>query len=324
MSLFESFKLGTIRAKNRILVPPYNDNIAQKDGRLSHTIYENSMRLVRQGAGIIIFNNAFVTQQGKSNALQLGIAEENHLPGLKNLVSHVKAEGVIAGIRLSHAGAKTSERICGEQPIGPSSINFGKDFDLSRSFDDDDVEELCLFFSHAIERAEEAGFDFVEINGAQQQLLDQCLHPRYNNREDSYGGGLENRLKLACKIIKAMKERVKSRLMISYFFSIHDKLEDGFMSKDLRQMIKLLEDAGVDIFHPITIHVMNKFFDSEETLLEWVSRYTEKSIIVEGNIKSTQVLKEVLAIDKATMYGIDKALFARPNWYQFLQKKIAG
>mgnify|MGYP003977099341 CR=1 FL=1 len=324
MSLFESFKLGTIRAKNRILVPPYNDNIAQKDGRLSHTIYENSMRLVRQGAGIIIFNNAFVTQQGKSSALQLGIAEENHLPGLKNLVSHVKAEGVIAGIRLSHAGAKTSERICGEQPIGPSSINFGKDFDLSRSFDDDDVEELCLFFSHAIERAEEAGFDFVEINGAQQQLLDQCLHPRYNNREDSYGGGLENRLKLACKIIKAMKERVKSRLMISYFFSIHDKLEDGFMSKDLRQMIKLLENAGVDIFHPITIHVMNKFFDSEETLLEWVSRYTEKSIIVEGNIKSTQVLKEVLAIDKATMYGIDKALFARPNWYQFLQKKIAG
>ena len=324
MSLFESFKLGSIRAKNRILVPPYNDNIAQKDGRLSHTIYENSMRLVRQGAGVIILNNAFVTQQGKSNALQLGIAEENHLPGLKNLVSHVKAEGVIAGIRLSHAGAKTSERTCGEQPIGPSSINFGKDFDLSRSFDEDDVEELCLFFSHAIERAEEAGFDFVELNGAQQQLLDQCLHPRYNNREDTYGGDLENRLKLACKIIKAMKERVKSRLMISYFFSIHDKLEDGFISKDLRQMIKLLENAGVDIFHPITIHVMNKFFDSEETLLEWVSRYTEKSIIVEGNIKSTQVLKEVLAIDKATMYGIDKALFARPNWYQFLQKKIAG
>ena len=181
---------------------------------------------------------------------------------------------------------------------------------------------------YALGKAADRGAGVAEQNPAStvaiQQLLDQCLHPRYNNREDTYGGDLENRLKLACKIIKAMKERVKSRLMISYFFSIHDKLEDGFISKDLRQMIKLLENAGVDIFHPITIHVMNKFFDSEETLLEWVSRYTEKSIIVEGNIKSTQVLKEVLAIDKATMYGIDKALFARPNWYQFLQKKIAG
>jgi len=240
------------------------------------------------------------------------------------LVQHIKAEGVIVGIRLSHAGAKTSEKICGEQPIGPSSINFGKDFDLSRPFDEDDVEELCLFYSHSIERAEEAGFDFVEINGAQQQLFDQCLHPRYNNREDEYGGKLENRLRLVCKIIRAMNERIKSRLRIGYFFSIHDKLEDGFNSNHLKTMIKLLEDAGISIFHPITIHVMNKFFDSEETLLEWVSRFTNRDVIVEGNIKSTQVLKEVLAIDKATMYGIDKALFARSNWYQFLQKKIAG
>lgn len=324
MSLFETFKIGNKRAKNRILVPPYQDDMAQRDGKVSHTIFEHLMRLVREGAGVVVFNSSYVTKQGKSSAFQLGIAEEDHLAGLKNLVTHIKAEGVITGIRLSHAGAKTSEKVCGEQPIGPSSINFGKDFDLSRPFDEDDVEELCLFYAHAIERAEEAGFDFVELNGAQQQLLDQCLHPRHNNREDRFGGKLENRLRLATMLVKAMKERVKNRLMVGYFFSIHDKLEDGFNAKHLKSMIKILEDAGVDMFHPITIHVMNKFFDSEETLLEWVSKYTEKSIIVEGNIKSTQVLKEVLAIDKATMYGIDKALFARPNWYQFLQKKISG
>ncbi|OGG98957.1 MAG: NADH:flavin oxidoreductase [Candidatus Lambdaproteobacteria bacterium RIFOXYD1_FULL_56_27] len=322
--MFDSFKLGNLRAKNRILVPPYHDGLAQKDGRVSHAIYEHVMRLVRQGAGVVILNSAYVTQQGKSHSLQLGIAEEDHLAGLKNLVKHIKAEGVIAGVRLSHAGAKTNEKICGEQPIGPSAINFGKDYDLSRPFDSDDVEELCLFYSHAIERAEEAGFDFVELNGAQQQLLDQCLHPRYNTREDEYGGKLENRLRLACEIIQAMKARVENRLMVGYFFSIHDKLEDGFNEKSLKTMIKTLEKAGVDLFHPITIHVMNKFFESEETLLEWVAKATDKSIIVEGNIKSTQVLKEVLAIDKATMYGIDKALFARPNWFQFLQKKIAG
>lgn len=324
MSLFESFKLGNLRAKNRILVPPYSDGQAQKDGRVSHAIFNHLMRLVKQGAGIVILDSAYITLQGRSHPLQLGIAEEEHIAGLRNLVKHLKNEGVIVGIRLSHAGAKTSERICGEQPIGPSVINFGKDFDLSREFDEDDVEELCLFYSHAIERAEEAGFDFVELNGAQQQLLDQCLHPRFNARDDPYGGGLENRLRLSGQIIQAMKARVKGKLLIGYFFSIHDKVEDGFNEKHLQQMIKILEKAGVDIFHPITIHVMNKFFDSEETLLEWVSRFTKKFVIVEGNIKSTQVLKEVLAIDKANMYGIDKALFTRPNWYQFLQKKIAG
>lgn len=324
MSLFESFKLGNIRVKNRILVPPYTEGNAQKDGKVSHAIFDHLMRLVKQGAGLVVVDSAYVTQQGRSHGMQLGIAEEEHVLGLKNLVKHMKADGVVVGIRLSHAGAKTSERLCGEQPIGPSAINFGKDFDLSREFDEDDVDELCLFYSHAIERAEEAGFDFVELNGGQQQLLDQCLHPRYNTRDDKYGGKLENRLRLAGRIVEAMKERVDNRLAVSYFFPIHDKLEDGFNQKDLQQMIKYLEKAGVDMFHPITIHVMNKFFDSEMTLLEWVAKYTKKPIIVEGNIKSTQVLKEVLAIDKATMYGIDKALFARPNWYQFLQKKIAG
>ena len=324
MSLFETFKLGSKRAKNRILVPPYNDNMAKKDGKVSHAIYEHLMRLAREGAGVVIFNSSYIARQGKASPFQLGIAEEEHLAGLKKLVSRMQAEGVVTGIRLSHAGAKTSEKMCGEQPIGPTSINFGKDFDLSRPFDDDDVEELCLFYSHAIERAEEAGFDFVELNGAHQQLLDQCLHPRYNSREDKFGGKLENRLRLASMIVQAMKERVKSRLLVGYFFSIHDKLEDGFNWRHLKVMIKKLEEAGVDMFHPVTIHVMNKFFDSEETLLEWVSKFTDRYVIVEGNIKSTQVLKEVLAIEKATMYGIDKALFARPNWYQFLQKKIAG
>ena len=89
-------------------------------------------------------------------------------------------------------------------------------------------------------------------------------------------------------------------------------------------MMQLLKADGVDIFHPITIHVMNKFFDNEETLVELGAKFTDNPIIVEGNIKSTQVLKEILAFDKAAMYSIDKALFTRPNWYQFLQKKIAG
>ena len=324
MSLFESFKFGHIRVKNRILVPPYAEGMAQRDGKVSHYIFDHLIRLVKQGAGIVILDSAFITLQGKFNPMQLGIADEEHVYGLRNLIKHLKNENVVVGIRLSHAGAKTNESICGEQPIGPSAINFGKDYDISREFDEDDVEELCLFYAHAIERAEEAGFDFVELNGGQQQLLDQCLHPRYNTRDDQFGGKLDNRLRLACKITKAMKKRVNDRLYISYFFPIHDKLEDGFNQKDLQQMIKLLERAGVDAFHPITIHVMNKFFDSDATLLEWVEKFTKKPILVEGNIKSTQVLKEVLTIDKATMYGIDKALFARPNWYQFLQKKIAG
>ena len=322
MSLFDSFKVENHAVKNRILVPPYNDANAQKDGKISHGIFDHVMRLIKQGAGTVILDSSYVTQQGRSNSMQLGIAEEDQIPRLRNLVKHMKSEGVFSGIRLSHAGGKTSEKICGEQPIAPSVLNFGKDYDLSRAFDKDDVREICLYFAHAVERAEEAGFDFVEINGSQQQLFDQCLNFKYNNREDEYGGELKNRLRLLCEVVGMMKERVENKIMISYFFPIHDKLEDGFNYKDLKNMLRILEKAGVDLFHIVTIHVMNKFFNTDSTLLEWVSKYTKKPLIVEGNIKSTAVLKETLSLNKATFYAIDKALFNRSNWYQFLQKKI--
>lgn len=324
MSLFEPFQISSHKIKNRIVVLPVLESVAERDGKVSHEIFEYTLNLAQQGAGTIILNSAYVSPQGKSDSMQLSLAHEEVLPMLASLVKHLKKSNTFVGIRLSHAGAKTSEKICGEQPIGPANLHFGKDFDTSRAFTEDDVDELCLSYSHAIERAEEVGLDFVEINGAQQQLFDQCLNSRHNQRTDKYGGKIENRLALACKVIRAMKKRVHNRLLISYFFSIHDKLEDDFTPKDLQTMIRQLEKAGVDIFHPVTIHVMNKFFNSEATLLEWVSKCTKKPVFVEGNIKSTSVLKEVLTLGKATAYGLDKGLFTRLNWYQFLQKKIVG
>jgi 2,4-dienoyl-CoA reductase-like NADH-dependent reductase (Old Yellow Enzyme family) len=248
---------------------------------------------------------------------------EYHMEGMARLIKAIHAEGALVGVRLAHAGAKTSEAICGEQPVGPSILNFGKDFDTSREFDEGDVEEIALFFVHAAERAEEAGADFVEVNGAQQYLLDQCLSTRFNNRYDAYGGNIEARMALSTDIIKAIKSRISPNLPVSFLFSIHDKLEDGFAEDDLKKMIRVLGSAKVDLLHPVTIHVLNKFFETEETLVELVGRISKAPIIAEGNIKSPQILKEAMSLKKAQMFTLDKALFSRPNWYAFLQRKIA-
>ena len=152
---------------------------------------------------------------------QLGISEEEHLEGLANLARGVKLEGATVGIRISHAGAQTSENICGEQPIGPSIMNFGRDFDISREFDKGDVEEIILNFVHAAERAEEVGMDFIEINGSEQHLLDQCCNIKYNTRFDEYGSAkIESRIQLAIEIVNAIKKRKSVSLPISYYFAI--------------------------------------------------------------------------------------------------------
>ena len=320
--MFDSVQLGKLQVKNRIVYPPLQENMANKNGTVSQLMEDYYVGLAREGAGLIILESAYVAKQGRTHFSQLGISEESHVEGISRIIRRMKAEGARVGVRLSHAGARTSELLCGEQPIAPSILNFGKDFSTSREFDEGDVEELVLFFVHAAERAEEAGADLIEINGSQHCLLDQCLSNRFNNRADEFGGNIAERMRLSIEIIKAIKKRISTDIPISYFFSIHDKLEDGFTEEDLKGMLKILTQAKLDVLHPVSIHVLNKFFDHEQTLVELVGNAAKQPIIAEGNIKSPQILKETMALKKAQVYALDKALFSRPNWYAFLERKF--
>ena len=324
MALFDTFTISKVQFKNRILTPCFTENLAREDGRISHVCFENYMKVSKQGAGAVILDSVYVTRQGKSHPLQVGISEEEHLAGLSNLVKYLKENETVVGIRLSHAGAKTSEEICGIQPIGPSIINFGKDFSVSREFDDFDVEELSLFFVHAAERAEEADFDFIEINCTQQHLFEQCLDSRLNKRTDMYGSSNKNRIRLLCKIICDIRKRIKNSMLISLIFPVSGKLGDDYTEASIKNIIHQTEQAGVNIFHPLSTHAMNKFGESDFTPLEITAQYTKKPIIIEGNIKTLSILKDIITIDKAILFGLDKVILGRSNWYQFLHKKIAS
>lgn len=320
--MFDPVTLDRLQLRNQIVLSPFIENQASRNGTISEPLSQYYLNMAQDGVGLIILESAYVAQQGKSHHNQLGINSERHLEGLSKLIKALQAEGATVCLRLSHAGARTSEAIIGEQPVGPSIINFGKDFDVSREFDEGDVEEIVLFYVHAAERAEEAGADMIEINGSQQLLLDQCLSTRFNTRYDEYGGTIEQRMRLSVEIVKAIKSRVSPDFPLSFLFSIHDKLEDGFGEEDLRAIIRVLSNAKVDIFHPVSVHVLNKFFDREETLSEWVRKFTKKPLIAEGNIKSPQILKETIGLKKVQLFALDRVLFSRPNWHAFLQKKI--
>ncbi|MBT6728325.1 MAG: NADH:flavin oxidoreductase [Deltaproteobacteria bacterium] len=322
--MFTPFESFGIKFRNQILAPATKENLANHRGIVTGEMIRHYSALAKQGVGTMLTESAFVARQGKMAAGQLGISEEEHLEGLEKLVKAIKKEGACIGIKLSHAGARTSEEVCGENPVGPSLYNFGRDFDLSREFDEGDIEEIILHFVHAAERAQEVGFDFIEINGGDQLLLDQCFSVRFNNRDDDYGSEtIENRLRLTCQIIQAIRDRKSVSIPISYYFSIFDKMEDGFLITDLHETLQLLESSGVDIFHPFAVHVMNRCFDSEESLLELIGLNTERPLVADGNIKSPQVLLEVLNIDKVHLYVLEKTLLARPNWFNFLKKKVA-
>ena len=262
--MFTPFESFGIKFRNQILAPPTKENLANHRGVVTGEMIRHYSALAKQGVGTMLTESAFVARQGKMAAGQLGISEEEHLEGLEKLAKAIKKEGACIGIKLSHAGARTSEEVCGENPVGPSLYNFGRDFDLSREFDEGDIEEIILHFVHAAERAQEVGFDFIEINGGDQLLLDQCFSVRFNNRDDDYGSEtIENRLRLTCQIIQAIRDRKSVSIPISYYLSIFDKMEDGFSITDLHETLELLEKSGVDIFHPFAVHVICLLYTSD-------------------------------------------------------------
>ena len=323
--VFKSFDRFGVSFKNHLLCSPFIENQADRRGMVTPALIHHYISMIQQGVGAVIVESAYVSQQGRSNLHQLGISEEEHLTGLSKLVKVVKNEGGAIGISLTHAGAKTSEFICGEQPVSPSVYNFGRDYDTSREFDIGDREEIILHFVHAAERAEEVGMDFIEIHGTDQHLLDQCFSLKFNNRDDEYGPAcLEDRMRLPFEIVHAIKHRDSISLPICYQFSIHEKLEDGFNANELEQLIKMLEKKGIDLFHPMPPHVLNRIFDQEENLLEWISKFTKKPIIAEGNIKSPQVLKDVSLLRLADWYVMERSIYARPQWSQFLKRKLVS
>ncbi len=322
-TLFQPVSVLNIAMPNRIMATPSIENQADTDGTVTPALIRHYTGLAQDGVGTIIVESAYVARQGRGHATQLGISEEEHLEGLAKLVTSVKKEGSAIGIRLSHAGAKTSEEVCGETPVGPSILNFGRDFDVSREFDQDDCEEIILHFVHAAERAQEVGMDFIQINGGDQQLLDQCLSLKFNGRDDEYGpGDIESRLRLGLDIVRAIRQRESVKIPLGYYFTIMDKIEDGFTPEELQDLFQLLENAGVDLFHPLAIHAMNRCFDGEQCMLQWAGKFTDRPLISEGNIKSPQILQESAALDLAEWYALERGMFTRPQWYSFLKRKL--
>ena len=97
--------------KNHLLCSPFIENQADRKGMVTPALIRHYVSMIQQGVGAVIVESAYVSQQGRSNLHQLGISEEEHLPGLSKLVKAVKNEGGVIGISLTHAGAKTSEFI---------------------------------------------------------------------------------------------------------------------------------------------------------------------------------------------------------------------
>ncbi len=191
--------------KNRFALAPMTNLQSHEDGALSDEEFCWLTKRAEGGYGMTMTCASHVHALGQGFEGQLGCFHDGHVEGLGLLASAIREARSLSSVQLHHAGMRSPAQIIRERPLCPSeNLRSG-----ARALSIDEVRDLVEAFVRAAERADEAGFDGVEVHGAHGYLVCQFLSAEINKREDDYGGSLENRSRFLWEIIAGIRARCR-------------------------------------------------------------------------------------------------------------------
>ena len=212
-TLFDPLKIGDLKVPNRIFLAPLTRNRSSGEGRVPNALMRDYY-VQRASAGLIISEATSVAPQGVGYPHTPGIWSQEQVEGWRRIVEGVHAAGGRMLLQLWHVG-RISDPIYhdGALPVGPSAIAPKGNVSLlrpqrpyvaPRALETGEIPGVVEAFRRGARNAEAAGFDGVEIHGANGYLLDQFLQDSTNKRDDGYGGSIENRARLLLEVADAV------------------------------------------------------------------------------------------------------------------------
>ncbi|NEW93058.1 alkene reductase [Rhodopseudomonas sp. BR0M22] len=216
--LFEPYTLGAIPLANRIVMAPLTRNRAVPDGLVPSPLAAEYYGQ-RASAGLLITEASQVSQQGQGYQDTPGIYSDAQVAGWKTVTNEVHKRGGKIFIQLWHVGRISHVDLQPNHgaPVAPSAIRAntktfvgGKFADVSepRALELSEIPGIIEDFRKAAANAVKAGFDGVEIHGANGYLLDQFARDSSNKRTDEYGGSIQNRARLMLEVAAAVAKEI--------------------------------------------------------------------------------------------------------------------
>ncbi|HET6390151.1 alkene reductase [Hyphomicrobium sp.] len=213
-SLFDPLQAGAFRLKNRVVLAPLT-RCRASEGRVPNDLMREYY-VQRASAGLMLSEATSVTPMGVGYPDTPGIWSDEQVEGWKRITDAVHAAGGTILLQLWHVG-RISDPIYlnGELPVAPSAIAAQghvslvrpkRDFVVPRALELDEIPGVIADYRRGAENAKRAGFDGVEVHGANGYLLDQFLQDSTNKRTDAYGGPIENRARLMLEVVDACIE----------------------------------------------------------------------------------------------------------------------
>ncbi|MGL4525254.1 MAG: NADPH dehydrogenase, partial [Spirochaetia bacterium] len=180
------------------------------------------------------------------------------------------------------------------------------------------IQTVIHSFREGARRAEEAGFDFVEIHGAHGYLISEFLSPLTNHREDDYGGSLPNRARFLLEIVREIREVFPEEKVVGLRISAKDYMEGGNTVEDLVEIINLVKPYGVDLINASTGAVVNVPIDPypgyQIPEAETIYKKCNLPVMGGGLIKNALQGHEIIENDRMPLIFIGRELLRDPQW----------
>lgn len=238
--------------KNRFMLSPLTNQQSHQDGTLSEDEYRWLTMRADGGFGLTMTCASHVIANGKGFSGQLGCFDDIHLEGLTRLATAIKAQQSLSVVQLHHAGRRSPKDLIGQEPLSS-----GDDEKMgARAMTTGEVEEVIEAFISAAVRVEKAGFDGVELHGAHDYLICQFLNGELNQRNDRFGGTLENRSRMMFDIIDGIRQRcgkdfhVGVRLSPERFGMSTAEIVEIFERLVDSQKVDMIDMSLWDVFKP--------------------------------------------------------------------------
>ena len=312
VGLLDPLEVGEYVLSNRIVMPPMLTYLATTDGAVTDKLIEHYIRRAEM-LGLLIVEASYVSKGGNLSQKQLGIYDENLVPGLRKLSEAIHGKGTPVIIQIIHAGAKAYVGSGALQPVAPSAI------ECARKLKVNEIESLLDDFADATKRAVNAGFDGVEVHGAHGFLVNQFFSPLSNRRNDKYGGSLENRMKFPLEVVERVKEKVGKKLLL-YRIGADDLNPNGTKIGDSVKLAGRLEDLGVDIIDvsgglcgssPLELQSVPGYFVPQA---QKIKKAVKVPVIGVGNIKDSKYANKLIEEGAVDLVAIGRELIKNPRW----------
>lgn len=316
-----TFKSGVTIA-NRLMMSPMTTQQSFYNGTV--TTQEIQYYAERaKGLGAIITGAANVQDGGKGWPGELSIADDQMLPELHALAGAIQAQGAKAIVQIFHAGRMTSAAtLSGEQPVSASAVAAARPgAETPRAMTVAEIHTTIQAFGDATRRAIQAGFDGIELHGANTYLIQQFFSPHSNRRTDDYGGSREKRYRfikeLLASVFAAVDQYATRPFVVGYRVSPEEFETPGIRFADTLWLLAQLRESRLDYVH-LSLNAYDRVARDPEHQAQSLLAYAHDALagkmplIGVGGVRTRQDVENVLA--DAEVVAVGQQLLYDPTW----------